>query len=84
MNFTEQGVFTMKADDSDFCQCVLEVILAFDKYAPIIDIGYRAAQERIAAWQAARAAGGPGAAGGAAVGAAVGAATGRQPGPAEE
>ena len=31
-------------------------ILAFDRYAPIIDIGYRSAQERIAAWQAAEAA----------------------------
>ena len=30
-------------------------ILAFDKYAPIIDIGYATARERIAQWQAARA-----------------------------
>ncbi len=28
-------------------------ILAFDQYAPIIDIGYRTAKEQIAAWQAA-------------------------------
>jgi predicted acylesterase/phospholipase RssA len=28
-------------------------ILAFDKYAPIVDIGYRSAREAIAGWRAA-------------------------------